>query len=67
MKCLICKEAPAELGICDKCMCNAAMSAEDERNRLLNDAMKDISDDAERIFEEDPTKGRGRGPKWMDV
>jgi len=68
MKCSICGKDGVIVGVppvCLDCARNIYVSALNSRDNLLNEAMKKLDKDADRIYELDPTRGRGRGPKWV--
>lgn len=49
-----------------ECIQEISDIAAQKRNQIINDAMSKISHEADEVYEKDPTRGRGRGPKWMD-
>lgn len=67
MKCLVCgTQVSQEYVLCIGCLKEVSETAVQSRNQLINDAMDKVSKEADEVYEKDPTKGRGRGPKWMD-
>ncbi len=67
MTCVVCgKQLPQEHVFCLGCFQEIVETAGQKRRLIINDAMEQVSKEADEVYEKDPTKGRGRGPKWMD-
>lgn len=67
MTCPICgKQVSQDYVLCLGCLEGISEAAEQKRNQVINDAMEQVSCEADEVYEKDPTRGRGRGPKWMD-
>lgn len=65
MNCLNCGES-TEHAVCEGCMREIAGVVENRRVDIINGAMQSLSEEADKVAEIDPTKGKlGRGPKWM--
>ena len=64
-KCRVCKEAEV-YPVCPSCARDMVYKVKDQRVHLINDAMRSVTEEADRVYDLDPTKGRGRGPKWLD-
>ena len=65
-KCPLCGELTSRT-LCLKCVQEIAGIINDKRNAIINDAMQSLDREADEVFAQDPTKGRGRGPKWMNI
>lgn len=67
MTCIICGEqVPQNNVICIDCLRELGETVVQKRNQVINDVMKQVAQEADKVYEKDPTRGRGRGPKWMD-
>ena len=64
--CLMCGESSSH-AVCIKCTRKIAGIVEEKRNIIINNAMRSLDEEADKVFDQDPTRGRGRGPKWMDT
>lgn len=66
MTCLICS-APSEHNVCAACIKEGIGAAQKRQDDIVQDAINYIKTGAEQLYREvDTTKGRGRGPKWME-
>jgi hypothetical protein len=63
--CPVC-EGPAPHAMCPNCSRELVEAVRARRDQIVNDAMQKIEKEADEVFEADPTRGRGRGPKWME-
>ena len=52
--------------ICHDCLQNFQETVRQKRHLFINDMMDQIGKEADEVCAADPTKGKGRGPKWMD-
>lgn len=52
--------------ICPNCVRELVTVVKERRLQIINSAMCDVDKDADKVYALDPTRGRGRGPKWMD-
>lgn len=52
--------------ICLSCCKAFAELIAEKRIAFTNNLFKQFEKEADDIYEKDPTKGRGRGPKWMN-
>lgn len=67
MRCSVCGiQVSQGYALCLGCLREIGEAAEQRRNQIINDAIDKVSKEADEIYKKDPTKGRGRGPKWMD-
>lgn len=67
MRCLVCgTQVSQEYVLCSGCLHEIGEAVEQKRNQVINDAMEQVSLEADEAYKKDPTRGRGRGPKWMD-
>jgi uncharacterized membrane protein YvbJ len=67
MICAVCgKQVPQEYVFCLDCLHDIKEAVKQKRNQVINDAMEKVSKEADEVYEKDPAKGRGRGPRWMD-
>lgn len=64
--CIVCGD-PSPHTVCVECAKKIAGIVEEKRNMIINNAMRSLDEDADKVFDQDPTRGRGRGPKWMDI
>jgi hypothetical protein len=53
--------------ICVTCVRKIAGAVDERRDAIINSAMHSLDEEADKVFDQDPTRGRGRGPKWMDI
>jgi predicted amidophosphoribosyltransferase len=52
--------------ICPRCARELVEAVVERRIRVVNDAIQAVEKEADEVYALDPTRGRGRGPKWMD-
>ena len=52
--------------ICPVCVRELMEAVKDRRLQVINDAMHKVAEEAEEVYAMDPTRGRGRGPEWMN-
>ena len=52
--------------MCMDCARDVYQQMKDLRTQVINNAMKHVATEADEIYRSDPTRGRGRGPKWLD-
>lgn len=69
-KCSVCG-ASSDILVCmpEMCMpCARDLYAvfKDTRTRIVNEVMQTMDKEADDVLKSDPTRGRGRGPKWLD-
>ena len=67
MTCLNCgKQMSQHYGLCMSCLAEVEEAAMQSRYDIINGAIESIDHEAREVYKKDPTRGRGRGPKWMD-
>lgn len=52
--------------VCPDCVRKLVEIVEDRRLQIINAAMDEVAKEADEVYAQDPTRGRGRGPKWMN-
>lgn len=67
MICLGCGEpVPQNYLYCNDCIREIVETVEQKREQIFNNAARQVEHEADKVYAKDPTRGRGRGPKWMD-
>lgn len=67
MTCVYCRGTSVPpYNLCEDCLRRMAEAVSHKRTQIANEAMRKISEEADEVYRQDPTKGRGRGPKWMN-
>lgn len=51
---------------CLECVSRMANALKMKRENVVNEAMSSLTKEANEVLRKDPTRGRGRGPKWID-